>query len=107
MASEKTLWVNNFHYQNADKLKEGAVLELEFEPDNPHDPNAIAVFAKLGFIFKRKTKVGYIPKNSAKWMQGKPLPVVTVDYVNIRNVFPDDDDEDDFYTTWKIQIKLT
>lgn len=105
----KTLWIDNFHYQNADKLKAGMEVELEFEPNNPHDPNAIAVFARLGFIFKRKTQVGYIPKETAERMRGKLLPKATVVEVDVRDIY--EDDEDDFedevaYTLWKFKINL-
>ena len=87
-------------------------VELEFEPNNPHDPNAIAVFARLGFIFKRKTQVGYIPKETAERMRGNLLPKATVVEVDVTDIYEDDeDDEDDFedvvtYTLWKFKINL-
>jgi hypothetical protein len=42
-----------------DQLKLGAVVTLKSEPENPHDPNAVAIYFE-------KTKLGYVPeyKNS-------------------------------------------
>lgn len=101
---ERTLWINNFHYQNAHKLKVGMEVELELEPDNPHDPNAIAVFARLGLIFKSRVQVGYIPKGTAKRMQGKPLPQATV--TAIRVTTPEVGDDEEECGSWKFQINL-
>lgn len=36
------------------ELSAGATLALRAEPDNPHDPNAVA-------LYKDETKLGYIP----------------------------------------------
>lgn len=37
-----------------DKLKVGSGLELHIESDNPHDPNAVA-------IYQGSSKLGYVP----------------------------------------------
>ena len=42
-------------------LYEGAAVRLEPEPDNPHDSNAIAVYAG-------PAKIGYIARDNAAWM---------------------------------------
>ncbi len=39
----------------ASKLKPGTKLRLVSEPDNPYDPNAVAVYYK-------KTKIGFVPR---------------------------------------------
>jgi hypothetical protein len=38
-----------------DELKLGTVVTLASEPDNPHDPNAVAIYLK-------DNKLGYVPK---------------------------------------------
>ena len=38
------------------KLRPGAKLRMVAEPDNPYDPNAIA-------LYKGKTKIGYVPRD--------------------------------------------
>jgi len=45
-------------YQKAD-LKVGDTLELEREPNNPHDPNAVR-------ILRNGTHIGYIPGKESK-----------------------------------------
>lgn len=42
-------------FEVMDKLVPGAKLRLVAEPDNPYDPNAVAVY-------KGKTKIGYVPR---------------------------------------------
>ena len=39
----------------AHKLRPGKKLKLRLEPDNPYDPNAVAVLCG-------KTKIGYVPR---------------------------------------------
>ena len=42
------------HKENANSIKHETILEMEFEPDNPHDPTAIKI--------KDKDKmIGYVP----------------------------------------------
>jgi len=42
------------HKENANNIKHDTLLEMEFEPDNPHDPTAIKI--------KDKDKmIGYVP----------------------------------------------
>jgi hypothetical protein len=42
-------------YEVFDELKTGTGVRLEAEPDNPYDPNAVAIYYKT-------TRIGYIPK---------------------------------------------
>ena len=55
--------VKGFSYQNFDitKLELDKFVTFDFEPDNPYDPNAIA-------IFYDDQKIGYIPRNSLQSM---------------------------------------
>ena len=46
------------------KVPRGHTLRLRAEPDNPHDPNAIAVDG-LGGGLNRPTPIGYLPKHVA------------------------------------------
>lgn len=55
------------------KLKLGKVVDLVVEPDNPHDPEAVA-------IYYRGTKLGYVP-------QGKNTLLSTFLYFGHENLF--------------------
>ena len=44
-----------------DAFRPMEVLTLRREPDNPHDPNAVAVFDRKG-----RTMIGYVPKQDAR-----------------------------------------
>lgn len=44
----------------ADKLKTGAKLRLEYEADNPYDPNAVALYfndSKIGYIARKNNEI--------------------------------------------------
>lgn len=47
-------------YDNIRRLREGAQLGLRAEPDNPHDPNAVAVLSR-----PKGKKIGHIPRQEA------------------------------------------
>ncbi|NIJ37889.1 hypothetical protein FHR22_002592 [Sphingopyxis panaciterrae] len=49
------------HYDGAEQCVIGERLWLRFEPDNPHDPDAIEVIRRNG------AKVGYLPRDS--WLR--------------------------------------
>ena len=55
-----TFDISGFQYWDGalvlDRLKPGYSVQLRKEPDNPHDPNAIAIFFEA-------TKLGYVPAN--------------------------------------------
>ena len=84
----KSIWINNFHYQNAHKLKVGQSIDLIPEPDNEYDENAIALVATVG-LFRKKVLVGYIPKGSAKQKNGKQMPKGTVLRIKANNDYGD------------------
>jgi len=48
-----TYWDGAIAFEN---LKIGMILKIEFEPDNEHDPNAIA-------LYYEENKLGYIPRS--------------------------------------------
>lgn len=85
---KKHLWIENFHYQNADRLSIGTTIELVPEPNNPYDANAIALYATLGFL-RRKVQVGYLPKARAKALKGKLLPTGTVLRIKVNEAYGD------------------
>lgn len=67
------------HYEGAVKagrFTPGAVVRLVREPDNPHDPNAIAVYAE-----RARNKAGYVPASQAKRLA--PLLDAGVDLVGV------------------------
>ena len=59
----------SFEKENVQKVKEGDLVRLVCEPDNPYDKNAVAVFVQ------NVGKVGYIPKKLAERMNPTPQNV--------------------------------
>lgn len=55
-----SFYIAGFQYHDGtqvlSKLKPGTKLKLVAEPDNPYDPNAVA-------IFRKGTHLGYVPQN--------------------------------------------
>lgn len=47
------------------KLRKGDPVELRREPDNPHDPAAVAVFSERG------VQIGYLGEQRASWLGSK------------------------------------
>lgn len=73
---ELSLAVVGIDYANADKrrsnrrfealtCKPGEPVELQLEPKNPADPNAVAVFSVRG------VQIGYLTAERAPWIGGK------------------------------------
>lgn len=74
----RTAWRHGLHSFNlrgtgyhaaavkAGRFTPGSVVELRREPENPHDPNAIAVYAE-----RARRLSGYVPKAMAKRLAGQ------------------------------------
>lgn len=56
------------HARTIDARGERSCMEVEREPDNPHDPNAIRVIAIIG---SRRLPLGYVPAESAARIAGQ------------------------------------
>lgn len=77
MASRRNAIVAGTGFQNDDGTsrknyirrfcREGVPVFLERDPNNRHDPNAIAVYieANMFFVFKRRVQIGYIKAEAA------------------------------------------
>ncbi|MHB8066356.1 MAG: HIRAN domain-containing protein [Desulfobaccales bacterium] len=63
---------------------------LKREPDNPHDPNAIAVFIMVprlfGFLGRNLQQIGYIKANTAKGLAKRMDAGLSIQ-ANIINVY--------------------
>jgi hypothetical protein len=100
-----TFYIAGFTYWNGlevfDQLKIGSELQLEVEPANGHDPNAVKI------LFD-KTLLGYIPRDSNKEIS-KFLQLGYTDLFNVRinRITPETHPEKQISVVVKINKKET